>query len=74
MFVTWLFGEGDCRESFSRSTTRVSVYATPVSDPADNKCATGRISGEGEADQQEGQGWSIINVVYFLKLYWSLWV
>lgn len=36
----------------------VSVYTTPVSDPADNKCATGRISGEGEADQQEGQGWS----------------
>lgn len=26
MFVTWLFGEGDCRESFSRSTTPLSVY------------------------------------------------
>lgn len=30
------------------------MYTTPVSDPADNKCATGRISGEGEANQQEG--------------------
>lgn len=26
MFVTWLFGEDDCRESFSRSTTPLSVY------------------------------------------------
>lgn len=59
MFVTWLFGEGDCRES------AVSVYTTPLSDPADNKCATGRISGEGEADQQEGQGWSIIMLFTF---------
>lgn len=35
MFVTWLFGEGDCRESFSRPTTPLSVctqrpYQTPL--------------------------------------------
>lgn len=57
MFVTWLFGEGDCRESFSRFTTPLSVYTQrPYQTPLITSVPRGGSPGKGRRINKRARG------------------